>query len=67
MNPPPIDGSRISTYFGPLFARQLDHGLVRKFVDYVTFINAFVLICQCYNYLFSKQKDPNQTDSLANL
>ena len=44
MNPPPIDGSRISTYFGPLFARQLDHGLVRKFVDYVTFINAFVLV-----------------------
>ena len=28
---------------GPLFARQLAHGLVRKFVDYVTFINAFVL------------------------
>jgi hypothetical protein len=32
-----------------LFARQLDHGLVRKFVDYVTFINAFVLDINLHN------------------
>ena len=44
MNPPPTGGSIISTISGPLFVKQLVHGLVRKSEDYVTFLNTFVLV-----------------------
>jgi len=43
MNPPPTGGSITSIISGPLFVRQLAHGLVRKSADYVTFLNTFVL------------------------
>ena len=49
MNPPPTGGSIISTISGPLFVKQLVHGLVRKSEDYVTFLNTFVLVlCSLY-------------------
>ena len=44
MNPPPTVGLKTLIIFGLLFAKQLVHGLVKRFGDYVTLLNAFVLV-----------------------
>ena len=44
MNPPPTVGLKTLIIFGLSFAKQLAHGLVKRFAGYVTLLNAFVLI-----------------------
>ena len=43
MNPPPTVGLKTLIIFGLSFAKQLAHGLVKRFTGYVTLLNAFVL------------------------
>jgi hypothetical protein len=40
--------------FGLSFVKQLAHGLVKRFVGYVTLLNAFVLICSRFKVESSK-------------
>ena len=44
MNPLPTVGLKTLIIFGLSFAKQLAHGLVKRFAGYVTLLNAFVLI-----------------------
>jgi len=44
MNPPPTVGLKTLIIFGLSFAKQLAHGLVKRFTGYVTLLNAFVLV-----------------------
>ena len=44
MNPPPTVGLKTLIIFGLSFVKQLAHGLVKRFADYVTLLNAFVLV-----------------------
>lgn len=43
MNPLPTVGLKTLIIFGLSFAKQLAHGLVKRFAGYVTLLNAFVL------------------------
>lgn len=44
MNRPPTVGLKTLIIFGLSFAKQLAHGLAKRFAGYVTLLNAFVLI-----------------------
>jgi len=44
MNPLPTVGLKTLIIFGLSFAKQLAHGLVKRFAGYVTLLNAFVLV-----------------------
>lgn len=44
MNPLPTVGLKTLIIFGLSFAKQLAHGLVKRFTGYVTLLNAFVLV-----------------------
>lgn len=57
MNPLPTVGLKTLIIFGLSFAKQLAHGLVKRFAGYVTLLNAFVLVIKIWSFIVWKIDD----------
>ena len=58
MNPLPTVGLKTLIIFGLSFAKQLAHGLVKRFAGYVTLLNAFVLNCRFFYHTSPSKSNP---------